>query len=342
MVSGDTQAIDSALVEANASLDNLQAKPLAEWNIEKNSELIAPVNQPSIQFTLVANPKKVTRNNRTHQSHTDAQARLAHKPNKPFRLYYLASMARFPAGMDTGQHVITHIQADYADEKDVRHLLGIVDNTTLTLKGEGLLVQRVLADGGFSSGATYAALEARGIEAYIASNGVYQPQKGSFTYNEERNEYRCSQGKVLRYHQTRMPAGYPTRYYYAKQSDCNHCPLKIACCGKRTRKYLTSTAFAYPFQRMLARLDSRQGKRMKKLRSSTVEPVFGSLLNYFGLRRSNAPGKMAAHKKMLMAATAYNLQKYLAFRGGPQAKVRALTRMARQNFFGLASQTLVL
>jgi hypothetical protein len=86
---------------------------------------------------------------------------------------------------------------------------------------------------------------------------------------------------------------------------------------------------------MLARLDSRQGKPMKKLRSSTVEPVFGSLLNYFGLRRSNAPGKMAAHKKMLMAATAYNLKKYLAFNGGPQAKVRALTMMARQKFLSV-------
>jgi hypothetical protein len=56
--------------------------------------------------------------------------------------------------------------------------------------------------------------------AYISSNGVYRSEKGSFTYDEARNAYVCSEGKTLRYHQTRMEAGYPIRYYYAKQSDC--------------------------------------------------------------------------------------------------------------------------
>ncbi len=42
-----------------------------------------------------------------------------------------------------------------------------------------------------------------------------------------------------------------------------------------------------------------------------VEPVFGSLLNYYGMKRANTKGKQAAHKMMLMAACAYNLQKLL-------------------------------
>ena len=35
MVAGDTQAIDSVLVEACASLDSLKASDLAEWSVEK-------------------------------------------------------------------------------------------------------------------------------------------------------------------------------------------------------------------------------------------------------------------------------------------------------------------
>jgi hypothetical protein len=95
MVAGDTQAIDSAFVQANASLDTLKANNLAEWNLEKNAAPEMPTEQ-SVSFTITANPNKLTRNNRTHRSNTDAQARLAQKPGKPFRLYYLSSMARFP------------------------------------------------------------------------------------------------------------------------------------------------------------------------------------------------------------------------------------------------------
>jgi hypothetical protein len=83
MVSGDTQAIDSALVSANASLEKLQAKCLVEWVVEKNVDLPAdPTSKPLVEFTLVPNPKKIARNNRTHHSPTDGEARLAQKPNK--------------------------------------------------------------------------------------------------------------------------------------------------------------------------------------------------------------------------------------------------------------------
>lgn len=49
---------------------------------------------------------------------------------------------------------------------------------------------------------------------------------------------------------------------------------------------------------------------MKKLRQSTVEPVFGSLTHYYGLRKIGVLGKAGAHKVMLMAAIAFNLKKY--------------------------------
>ncbi len=57
---------------------------------------------------------------------------------------------------------------------------------------------------------------------------------------------------------------------------------------------------------------------------ATVEPVFGSLLNYYGMKRSNAKGKQAAHKFMLMAACAYNLQKFLTHIQDPKNKVQVL------------------
>ncbi|WP_221626956.1 transposase [Pontibacter sp. Tf4] len=50
---------------------------------------------------------------------------------------------------------------------------------------------------------------------------------------------------------------------------------------------------------------------MKKLRQSTIEPVFGSLVQHYGLRKINGLGKSGAHKVMLLAAVAFNLKKYM-------------------------------
>ena len=64
---------------------------------------------------------------------------------------------------------------------------------------------------------------------------------------------------------------------------------------------------------MHIKLQTQKAKRMKKLRSSTVEPVLGTLVNYLGMRRVNTRGLGQANKCMLMAAIAYNLKKLLKF-----------------------------
>ena len=40
----------------------------------------------------------------------------------------------------------------------------------------------------------------------------------------------------------------------------------------------------------IKRVNSSFGKRMKYLRQSTVEPVFGSLINYYAMRKVNTRG----------------------------------------------------
>lgn len=67
------------------------------------------------------------------------------------------------------------------------------------------------------------------------------------------------------------------------------------------------------YDRMHARLQTTYAKRMKKIRSSTVEPVLGTLSNFLSMRRVNTRGLKSAGKCMLMAAVAYNLKKLLKF-----------------------------
>lgn len=45
----------------------------------------------------------------------------------------------------------------------------------------------------------------------------------------------------------------------------------------------------------------------------TIEPVFGNLINYYGMRKINVKGIKGAHKVMLLAAIAYNLRKWMKY-----------------------------
>ena len=52
---------------------------------------------------------------------------------------------------------------------------------------------------------------------------------------------------------------------------------------------------------------------MKGKRQSTVEPVFGTLTQFMGLRKINTIGLKQANNVMHLSAIAYNLKKYLKF-----------------------------
>ncbi len=91
--------MDAAFVEANASTDSLKRKALLEWQlIQGEAKEITPAEVaeqtssfPSVEKT--AQPKSHPRNNRSHISMSDADAKLSEKRGKPSRLYYLSSMA---------------------------------------------------------------------------------------------------------------------------------------------------------------------------------------------------------------------------------------------------------
>ena len=54
---------------------------------------------------------------------------------------------------------------------------------------------------------------------------------------------------------------------------------------------------------------------------STVEPVFGTLINFLGMQKVNTRGLKQANKCMLMAATAFNLKKRLKYAKKPRISV---------------------
>ena len=332
LVAGDTQAVDSAPVKANASLEAVLEKQAAgptgphlsgrEETPAAGSVLTAPAHQlrqlatgqrrrQGAQTGALGARHEQARllSNKTHYSPTDPDARISVKPGKARALNYLCSLA-----VDTAKGVISHVQADYADKRDSLHLPRLLMGLQHRLRANELPLRELLADAGYANGSNYALLEAAHITAWIPVFGQYKAEIEGFTYNAPTDDYTCAAGKCLsfRKYDTRAD-GHWQKIYWATCSDCQQCPLKPTCVPGAKRKQLTRTLYDAAYRRAWLRQQTRRGQRMRRVRQGTVEPVFGNLLPHYGLRRMNVRGLAGAHKTMLLTAVAYNLKKLLKY-----------------------------
>jgi len=101
------------------------------------------------------------------------------------------------------------------------------------------------------------------------------------------------------------------KVYRSSAKDCGHCPLRSMCIGKPDHKKIDDSIDKPYYDRMHRRSQTVDREKTRQIRSSTVEPVLGTLVNYLGMRRANTRGIQQASKCMLMAAAAYNLKKLL-------------------------------
>ncbi|MBF9239642.1 IS1182 family transposase [Hymenobacter sp. BT683] len=314
LVVGDTQAVDSAPVKANASLEAVLEKQAAGTRgpFLTTDEPVAPtarlVTAPAHQLRNLAthqarlaahssvpgaqHEKARLFSNKTPYSPTDPDARISLKPGQARALNYLCSLA-----VDTAHGVIRHVQADLADSRD------------------SLPLRALLADAGYANCSNYARLEAQHLTAWIPVFGQYKAEIAGFTYDAPTDAYTCAAGKVLPFRKYDTTAdGNWSKIYWVTCQDCQQCPLKPTCVPGAKRKQLTRTLYDAPYRRAWQRQQSRCGQRMRRVRQSTVEPVFGYLIHHYGLRRLNVRGYAGAHKTMLLAAVAYNLKKLLKYR----------------------------
>ena len=252
--------------------------------------------------------------NKTHYSPTDPDARISTKPGKPRQLNYLCNMS-----VDTAHGVITHIQADHADVKDSRYLQDITAKTKQEVEKNNLRLENILADTGYTSADNYHALEQQGITPYIPVSGKYKSMEQhaaeGFIYNKEKDCFTCKNNKQLKFNKHYTDSnGLEKKRYLSRARDCKTCPLRTGCIGKTGKtKKIETTYYQEEMERAYNRQHSLRGKRMVRVRGGTVEPVFGYLINYYGLRKINVKGKTGAHKCMIMAAIAFNIKKLMKF-----------------------------
>src|SRR5947207_329650 len=228
MVAGRRQVMDSVPVKANASMDSLIEKEILddastyadELKIEEETDkddngddaddnkTVTAARNKAVQlhhqwkakaYKDMPRGKSLTKgdensrpkfvSNHTHYSTTDPDARVSVKPGKPRQLNYAAQVS-----VDTAHHVITQIQTDYADKRDSQCLPSLLNNTISNLEEQGVEIEEVFADAGYSSGEALKALEENNITGYSPNFGQYKPTREGFTYDKENDRYTCSRG----------------------------------------------------------------------------------------------------------------------------------------------------
>ena len=212
--------------------------------------------------------------------------------------------------------MITDITAYHADGKDNQQLRDIVQRVQRRLWRQGLVWEHCVADTGYSSGDNYAFLEQRGLKSFVPPHGTYKGGPDGFIYNENEDHYLCPQGKTIPFTRVFLDSRTKTKKkeYRARKHVCLGCPIREQCLGKSAQeKKFSVTYYRAEYERNNKRVNSPQGRYMKGKRQSTVEPVFGTLTQFMGLRKVNTIGLAQANKVMHLSAMAYNLKKYLKF-----------------------------
>jgi transposase len=345
MVAGRRQVMDSVAVKANASMDSLTEKEILEDSStyadelkseeeqsnedDKENKTVSATRYKAVElhhqwkakaYKEMPKGKSLTKgdennrpkfvSNHTHYSTTDADARVSVKPGKPRQLNYTAQVS-----VDTAHHVITQIQTDYADKKDSQCLPSLLNNTVNNLKEEGLQIEEVFADAGYSSGEALRALEESNITGYIPNFGQYKPSREGFRYDKENDRYTCSRGVHLPFKKLITTSlGYKMKVYRSSAKDCGPCPLRSVCIGKSDFKKIDDSIDKPYYDRMHVRLQTVNREKIRQIRSSTVEPVLGTLVNYLAMRRVNTRGIKQSNKCIIMSAVAYNLKKLLKWK----------------------------
>src|SRR5690606_27618968 len=322
MVSGKRQAVDSAFIKANASMDSLVEKEdLKDASafvneLEENSEFKVTStrkklveqhhNRKKEEYTKMPGHVKTLQKDedgedirpkflskQTQYSPTDPDAKISTKPGKPRQLNYAGQLA-----VDDKHNVITGACASTAGSKDSAIFAEIMDQTLENLHRNDIQTEEALADVGYSRGESCQYCEDKNLDAYIPTFGQYKPEREGFVFNEEENRYECIKAGG---NKANLPfkriltdsKGYQKKSYRSSEKDCKDCPLRAECCGKVTKfKKIEDSIHKPLYDKMHAKLNRNKNytRMLTKRRSSTVEPVLGTLINHHNMKKINSRG----------------------------------------------------
>jgi transposase len=170
----------------------------------------------------------------------------------------------------------------------------------------------VVADAGYANGQQLAALDAQGIESFVAVNRAVNNQgdgglydRTAFSYDAYSDNFTCPAGQLLKRKQLSNKDSMVV--YAARQEDCAVCPHKARCTGAAQR-FVTRHLYEDALQANARRLAEQP--KMMGLRRQTVEHPYGTIKHHIlGNARLLMRGIKGAQAELSLAVLAYNFKR---------------------------------
>jgi hypothetical protein len=178
--------------------------------------------------------------------------------------------------------------------------------------------QQVTGDTTYGTTENMVTLEDASVRAYVPlpDLGSRRPAffaQTDFTYDPERDEYRCPQQHPLKRETAKHSEGVVV--YRAPATTCNACPIKTKCTESAHGRIVHRSIYADYLERVRAYHATEAYQKATRKRQVWVEPLFAEAKEWHGLRRLRLRGLFNANIQGLLTAAGQNLKPFLVATG---------------------------
>jgi transposase len=169
----------------------------------------------------------------------------------------------------------------------------------------GMTCQIACADAGFGGSEDLKKTLEQGVDVVVPVVR-HSDFRDHFTYDRQRNVYRCPEGHLLRYVGDHQALRHHI-YWMSDASICNRCP-RFGSCTKSIQGRRIARPFAEEVREHLeARMQLPDARILMKKRKMRIEHPFGHIKHNLGMRSFLLRGLIGVRAEAALAATAFNL-----------------------------------
>src|SRR5215510_7651779 len=300
LVKGEGFAVDASVLEANASRYHGKATDELDWTDKQRQRRAVAEYLAALDETAEPNP--------------DRKAPKVISPSDPLSAWTAKANKRVQFGyglnylIDIDNAVIVDVEATPARTYDeVAATKTMIERTERRLD---VKPDRLAADTAYGTGKFLGWLVDAGITPHIPvwdkgnrDDGTFS--RSDFTFDKEKNEYRCPNGKALR--TTGRVHDGRTILYRASKLDCGPCPLKSKCCPKVPERKVPRDVHEEARDRARALMGTPEFEKSRDERKR-VEMRFAHLKTHHRFERMRLRGLTGARDEFHLAATVQNLK----------------------------------
>jgi len=315
LIRGETIFTDSTHIKANASMESLREvsitpiEYLRQLNDNSEETMNNDTDANPITTEQEGNDKKKRYSNETHRSVSDPDSRLAVGNSKRIGgLYYKEHRSIDAGGYITDVHVTSASVADSAP------YLERLDYQRFRYK---FPIHNAVADKGYGKNHIYKGLTDRKISAYIPYIATSKSEmelfvKEHFKYDQEKDEYICPAGHVLKRKSPTPRKKDNCCDYVGRKSFCNgQCKFRKQCTKgiDTTPRQVQRHVYQNITDGQLSKRGSSTWRKMSCQRKTMIEGSFGDAKANHGLGRAKMRGIERVQEQSYMTAMAQNIKK---------------------------------